>query len=213
MTAELLGQLVYLTLGCLLFSLSAHRPIWPIWLSLGGTVLMVGTALFAARRCGALRLVERVLPRLVRHVSDVPIPAITGLHESVTRLFGDRRAFGTATLLHSVHWALGAAEVWIVLRAMGLPIGPGQAIVMNAAGLAARSAGVAVPGSLVVQESGFMIGAALAGMPPQAALVFSLIRRLREMAVGGIAIALWQWDRSRWWRARPTATATTDAFR
>jgi hypothetical protein len=39
-----------------------------------------------------------------------------------------------------------------------------------------------------------MLGAALAGMPPHAALVFSLILHMREMAIEAIAIALLQVD-------------------
>ncbi len=98
------------------------------------------------------------------------------------------RSVGAAVLLHFLHWLLGAVEVWIVLHAMGLSVGPCQAIIMNAIGQAARSAGFAVPGSLVVQESGFMLGATLAGLPPQSALVFSLIRRVRELVIGGVGV-------------------------
>jgi uncharacterized membrane protein YbhN (UPF0104 family) len=151
--------------------------------------------LAAAQRFGILKLIERIVPRLARHVSDAPALAISGLHKTVMRLIADPGAVSTATLLHLLHWLLGAFEVWIVLRAMGLAINLEQAVIMNAIGVAARSVGFAVPGSLVVQESGFMLGAALAGMPPQSALIFSLIRRLRELVIGAIGVALWQWGR------------------
>ncbi len=191
MIAELLGQLGYLSLGCLLSSAPSHGLLRSIWLYLGGTFLLIGIALFAARQLGVLTLAEHAIQRIARHVSDIPFHAVTGLQKTVMHLAGDMRAFGSAVSFHGMHWALGSLEVWIVLRAMGLPIGLGQAIVTNAIGVAARSAGIIIPGSLGVQESGFMFGAALAGLPPQAALVFSLIRRLREMAIGGIALGLW----------------------
>ncbi len=195
MLAEFLGQLAYLALACLLLSGQPHRQVWPIWLSLGSTVVLTVAAFVTAQRFGILKLVENITSHLARHVSDVPTLRIAGLHETVMQMVARPRSVGAAVLLHFLHWLLGAVEVWIVLHAMGLSVGPCQAIIMNAIGQAARSAGFAVPGSLVVQESGFMLGATLAGLPPQSALVFSLIRRVRELVVGGVGVALWQCSR------------------
>jgi hypothetical protein len=192
MVFELLGQVLFLALGCLLLAGISRGAACSLGASVGGTLVAACAGLVVAHRLGALALVETLLPSLAGHVSATPALAVAGLRASVTGMFARSGAAGRAILLHFLHWLLGAAEVLIVLRAMGLNVSLGQAIIVNAVGIGARSAGFLVPGSLVVQESGFMLGATLAGLPPQSALVFSLMRRLRELAVGGAGILLWR---------------------
>lgn len=192
MVFELFGPLGFMTLGCLLLVDVSGGEACSLLLSVAGTLVAACAGLLALHRMGALKLVETLLPRLAGNVSATPALAIAGLRSSAASIFARRGAAGMAILLHFLHWLLGAGEVLIVLRGMGVPVSPGQAIIMNAIGVGARSAGFLVPGSLVVQESGFMLGATLAGLPPQSALVFSLMRRLRELAIGIAGIVLWR---------------------
>ena len=78
---------------------------------------------------------------------------------------------------------------------MGVDIGVIQALVIEALGMAARSAGFAVPGALVVQETGFVLAAAAVGLPEAAGLSLSLVKRVREVTVGVAGLLLWRWER------------------
>jgi hypothetical protein len=94
-------------------------------------------------------------------------------------------------------WLLGSLESWVVLRALGMEVGPVQALVVEALGMAARSAGFAVPGALVVQETGFALAAAAVGLPEAPGLSLSLVKRVREVLVGLIGLGLWWLERRR----------------
>ena len=67
-----------------------------------------------------------------------------------------------------------------------------QALVVESLGMAARSAGFAIPAALGVQEGGFVLAALAAGVPATAALPLVLLKRAREVSVGLIGIALWR---------------------
>jgi hypothetical protein len=84
-----------------------------------------------------------------------------------------------------------------VLSALGLDVGPVQALIVESLGMGARSAGFAIPGALVVQETGFALAAAAAGLPESAGLSLSLVKRVREVAVGLLGLCLWWVERRR----------------
>ena len=94
--------------------------------------------------------------------------------------------------LHLLSWALGGAEVCIVLAALGHAVSPLAAVVIESLGMAARSAGFAVPGAVGVQEGGFVLACGLYGVPAEAALALSVLKRLRECLVGMPALMAWQ---------------------
>ena len=58
--------------------------------------------------------------------------------------------------------------------------------------MAARSAGFVVPGSLGVQEAGFILVGGLFGQPPDAMIALSMVKRVRELLVGASGMVAWQ---------------------
>ena len=69
-------------------------------------------------------------------------------------------------------------------------------------GYAVRATGFLVPGALGIQEGGFMMLAALVGIPAQLGLALSLARRVREMMLGVPALLAWQFfEGRRLWKA------------
>ena len=159
-----------------------------------GTAGVGGFAL--AQRFGLIRLVEAVARRLP------PALRVDGLNEALTARARDRRAVAGAALLHVAAWSGGALEVWLVLRALGHPVGFSAAFVIEGIGMAARGAGFAVPASLGVQEGGFVAAAALFGIAPETALALSALKRVREVVVGVAGLGLW-WAEKTVPRARP----------
>jgi hypothetical protein len=57
---------------------------------------------------------------------------------------------------------------------------------------AVRSAAFFMPGALGVQEGGLILLGAVVGLGPEVALALSLIKRIRELAVGLPALLAWQ---------------------
>lgn len=180
---------VLLVAGGMLLLLWDGDRAWVSWVEggLGATALVVA-GLIAAQRLGLLRLVERAAARW----PGTGAWAMDGLHATLMGRQRDWRAVAGGLLLHCVSWALGAAEVWIILRALGHEVGVGPAFVIETLAMAARSAGFAVPGAVGIQEGGFVLVCGLFGVGTEPALALSVLKRLRELTVGAGALVAWQ---------------------
>ncbi len=147
-----------------------------------------------AQRAGLLRLIEWLATRLARLFPTLPMDAIRGLHGELMRLHQDRTALAAATGLHLLAWALGVFETWLALFAMGHVASLSEAFVIESLGMAARSAGFAVPGALGVQEAGFIVVCDLFGIGADVAIALSMVKRARELLVGIPGLLIWQWS-------------------
>lgn len=207
-TLESVSQLAFTLAGvtalALTVGIGAGRP-WVI----GGVALMTcaSCGFLLAQRAGLLRLLESVTARLARMIPGMPPNMLEGLHAELMRRQRDPAAVATAVSLHLLAWLLGVAETWLVLAAMGTPARPLAALVIESLGMAARSAGFVVPGSLGVQEGGFMLAGSLVGLPPDAAVALSMVKRAREVLVGLPGLAAWQWSEGRHLLRRPAVVA------
>ncbi len=85
-------------------------------------------------------------------------------------------------------WVVGTGEVYLILRLLGSTVSWGDALVLESLGQAIRGAAFAIPGSLGVQEGGYLLLAPLANLTPEVALALSLAKRAREvlLAVPGL---------------------------
>lgn len=151
----------------------------PVALAGGFGALLLGLGgFFAVQRLGLFRFAERF--------------GLPGLHDALLALHGDfRRLFGSF-LWHLAAWLLGTAETWAALFAMGAHVSLRDAFILETLGMVARSAGFAVPGALGVQEVGFVLVGQLVGIPADAAITVSMVKRVRELAVGIPGLILWQ---------------------
>jgi hypothetical protein len=160
---------------------SPARAAWaivPIALGAAGFVV--------AQRAGVMRLVEQGARRLGFG------EAMAGLHDGVMALHARRLAILQAFLLHLVSWSLGGAEVWVILHAVGVPVGAGAAFAIEGLGMAARSLGFALPAGLAAQEAGFVLACSVFGISPQDGLALSMVKRLREVLVAGSGVLVWR---------------------
>jgi len=93
---------------------------------------------------------------------------------------------------HTLAWALGAVETWLILKFLGSEVSLATATVIEAFGTGLKIATFLVPASLGVLEGGFVATAATFGLTATTAISFSLVRRLREafwIAIGLAAFA------------------------
>jgi hypothetical protein len=70
-------------------------------------------------------------------------------------------------------------------------------LIIESLGQALRAVGFAIPASLGVQEGGYVLICGLLGISPQAAIELSLLKRIREVALGIPALIAWQVIESR----------------
>jgi putative membrane protein len=193
LTLEALTQGLFTILGVAVLAASEDQP-WAPWLRVVvGVTISVGVLFLLAQRAGLLRLVEAAAERLGRLFPGLPAGALRGLHAELVRLQRERNALLWAGSLHFAAWLLGVAESWLALAAMGAPASLSTALIVESIGMAARSAGFAVPGALGVQEAGFILAGELCGLPADAAVALSMIKRARELLVGLPGVLAWQW--------------------
>jgi putative membrane protein len=207
LTIEVVTQFVFTLAGVAALGLIGPAAAVP-WIAgmLGAMALAVG-GFVLAQRVGLLKLVETLAQPLARIFPGLTIEAVRGLHAELMRLHRDVPSLLRAGTLHLLAWVAGVAETWLALWAMGHGSGLLAAFVIESLGMAARSAGFAVPGALGVQEGGFVVVAGLCGVPADAAIALSMVKRVREVAVGIPGLVMWQWAEGRRMLRRRTPSA------
>jgi putative membrane protein len=185
LTLEAAAQLFFTLAGIGVLLGVKGKGDWLGWVGGGLVLTSLGVAAFvAAQRLGLLRLVESLLERAARRWPSLQGWSMAGLHATLMRRQADAPAILRAMGLHSLSWALGSAEVWLGLWALGHRVSARDSFVIESLAMAARSAGFAVPGAVGVQEGGFVLVCGLFGVPVDMALALSVLKRLREILVG-----------------------------
>ncbi|BAP87671.1 membrane protein [Burkholderiales bacterium GJ-E10] len=143
------------------------------------------------RHWGLFQLLERLIKAILgRHYPWTG--GMAHLDDAVRHLYRQR-----TVLLTNLFWQLsgmlvGAVEVWVTFRILRHPVSLALAVMLESLGLALRNATFIVPGGLGVQEGGFLLMGAGAGISPEVALAYSLARRFRELAFGIPFLLSWQ---------------------
>lgn len=212
MTMEVVTQFFFGLLGLALLVLDHGYDGTVHWLAVGLAITapaLIGFAL--AQRFGLFYVVESVLEKVAFWLGFASIGGIAGLHEAARTLHRDRRGMAVGFFWHGLSWLTGASEIWLALRLLGHPVGIAEALILESLGQAVRSAAFLVPGALGVQEGGYMLLGGLVGLSPEAGLMLSLVKRVRELVLGLPALAAWQIVENRLYLHRPAATSSGPA--
>lgn len=187
LTLEALSQAPFLTASLAVVAVCAPGRIQAGRAALAILPVLLGAIGFVlAQRAGMMRLIERAAARF--GFGD----ALAGLHERLMALHARPAAVARAFLLHFLGWSLGGAEVWVILHAMDVDAGPLAAFGIEGLGMAGRSLGFALPAGLAIQEAGFVVAGALFGIGPRDALAMAMIKRVREILVAALGVAIWR---------------------
>ncbi|RDU97015.1 lysylphosphatidylglycerol synthase domain-containing protein [Trinickia dinghuensis] len=89
-------------------------------------------------------------------------------------------------------YLVGALETYWALALLGHPVSAGGAIAIEALTQAVRHAAFMVPGGLGVQEVAVVLLAQMFGIEREVGLSLALVKRMREVIFGCIALASWQ---------------------
>ncbi len=207
LTIEMLSQLVFTLLGVGLLAFGPYDPAMARWAG-GATAaaLVVVVAFILAQRRGLFRLLERVLLRLADGPRWAVLGDFAGLHDTVIAIYRDPRRLATAGAHHLTSWLIGGIEVMVALHVVGVDVGLSQGLLIESIGQAMRTVGFAIPGSLGIQEGGYILVCGLVGIGPQSAIELSLLKRVREVVLGVPGLVAWHWIEGRHlaWRAALT---------
>jgi putative membrane protein len=192
LTLEFVTQIVFTALGLCLLLLYGGGDV--VGWGFAGLLIsaVVAGGFWIAQRKGLFRLVERLGDFLAQRFAWPGLTALANLHDTVNTLYRRRESIVSAAMWHLLSWVLGAFEVWLTLYFLGVELHFGEALVIESLGQAVRAVVFFIPGALGVQEGGFMAIGLLFGLGPEVGLSLSLIRRIRELALGVPALIAWQ---------------------
>lgn len=165
------------------------------WRLLAGIVIFGGLmgGFYAAQRKGIFLRFARIIERLAGGMEWTHfLGEAARLDRAIAALYRNRRALAECFL-----WRLGAngaevLEIWLALYFLGHPVSLLEAVILEGLSEVIRSAGFAIPGALGVQEGGFLLVGGLMGLPGPIVLALSLVKRVRDLALGLPGLAAWQ---------------------
>jgi putative membrane protein len=185
LTLQCAGQGVFALLGIALL-VGAGEP--RLLLVLLAAVLGFGTLIGMFYRAQRSGLITRLARRFAPHYGADGVD----LDHALAAAYADRRAVASSFALHLAAWIVGFGEVWLTLHFMGQDVSVREALILESLGQAVRGAAFAIPGALGVQEGGYLFLGVLLGVPASATLGLSLVKRVRELALGLPGLAAWQ---------------------
>ena len=150
-------------------------------------------AFYFIQRLGAGTLIVAALKKLAGGREWAAFSTTDAFYAALARIRARPAAMSTGAAVHLSAWLVGSVEVYLIFAFMGVPVTISEAIVIESIGQAVRGAAFAVPGAIGVQEGAFVILCAGFGIPADAALAMSLIKRIADVAVG--APGFWFWYR------------------
>jgi glycosyltransferase 2 family protein len=197
MAISILSQLAFALLGLALLAWAGAGVGW------GGIALamLCGVAL-----AGGFILAQRadILSRLARVLNAVAagrFPALEShsvrIDRMTRRLWRVRGAILGCFLWQFAGWMAGALEIWVALHFLGHPVGPAEALAIEALIQAVSSAAFLVPGALGLQEAGFLGLGLMLGLPSGVAAALAIARRLRDLIVFLPGLLAWVWAERR----------------
>ena len=189
---QALTQLLFTMLGLgLLVALHGDGPI--VRVVAGGLAVAAPAlaAFYLIQRRSGHRMIQAALTRFASGREWRALGAVDLLYGGLRRLYGNGPRVACAVAIHFAGWIVGTLEVWVCLNAMGYPVSFVEATVIESLAQAVRGAAFAIPGALGAQEGGLIALCALFGIPAEAALALSLIKRIADLAVGVPGLFLW----------------------
>jgi putative membrane protein len=188
----MMGLVLFVLASLVVAMTTLHDPrLAQAGLALIVLVAAIALSLFVAHKVGAGRRLGQFSQRWTAVASRV------GELGQAFRGIGRQRANLVASWAwHMAAWIGGAFETYVSMWALGLNPTLLQALIVEGLAQTAKVVGFAIPGALGVQEGGYLLLGGALGLTPDQALALSLLRRLRELTLGGIGLFLWRATRS-----------------
>jgi len=209
LTIEMATQIPFTLLGLILLLRSVGESGIAGYVISGLLVAaLVVAGLFGAVWLGLAAAVEKGLMRLGRWMGWAGAANVEGLHHALIGCYRAPDRVALAALWHMVSWLLGGVEVCVALHFLGLDIGIGTGLIIESLGQAVKAVGFAVPGALGIQEGGYVVICRALGLSPEVAIALSLMKRIREILLGGSGLIFWQQSAAKGTAGPPKSTST-----
>jgi putative membrane protein len=208
LTLEFFAKLAYTALGLVL--LVSLRPGSAITapLAAGLAVASVAAVGFVAAQRRGLHLFDRVARALARGWAERVAAGAVALRAAVRASYERKAGLWVGFVLHLFCWISGTLEAWIALRLLGSGLPFRTVLVIESLLYALRTFAVVIPNAVGLQEGAYVLVGAGFGLTPQIALVLSLVKRARDLAIGLPALGVWQFvEGGRLWRRRVPSAA------
>ncbi|HZC16901.1 MAG TPA: lysylphosphatidylglycerol synthase domain-containing protein [Caulobacteraceae bacterium] len=197
LTMEIVAQLAYTLFGVVLLAdrlgLGAHgeSPLIPI---LAGVVIAaVAIGVFVTTQQRGTHVIEGLVQRMLPSLAE----GATAVSEVVRGAYGKPFAVSACLGLHIGSWFGAAAGTWLILFFVGHPLPFLSVVAIESLLFAIRNAAFVVPSALGVQEGAYALLGPLFGLPAEAALALSLLKRARDISIGVPGLLTWQFVESR----------------
>jgi putative membrane protein len=147
---------------------------------------------YLAQRPVGQRLVKTMMARILGEREWLTFGAIDALFVRLDWIYANRTGVLASVAIHLAVWLFDALEVWVILACMGTPARYPEALVIESLMQAIRAAAFVIPGALGAQEGGLIAVCAIFGVPAQAAIAMSLIKRVPDFVLGAPSLMGWQ---------------------
>jgi uncharacterized protein (TIRG00374 family) len=170
-----------------------HAWAWALYVTIAISVFLGGMLAWSQRRgffsssSGWLRCFEGSRPLLEK--LHVPFQEAD---RQIASFYKERfGAFGVSIVLHFIGWVAGGLEIYWVMRLMGTPVSPAQAVLVEALFQLVKTASFFIPGNLGAQEAGLALAAQWMGYHPSVGVALSLYKRFRQAVWTAVGFAVW----------------------
>ncbi|MBV8736011.1 MAG: flippase-like domain-containing protein [Alphaproteobacteria bacterium] len=210
LTLEFFAKLAYTAIGlALLVSLRPGSAI-AVPLSLGLAVASLAAVGFVVAQHRGINLFDRLTRTLGSGWAERTAAGTAALRDALRATYGRRIGLWSGFSLHLFCWIASAVETWVILRILRNTLPFRTVLVIETLLHAVRTLGFIVPNAVGLQEGAYVLIGTGFGLPPPMALVVSLIKRARDLAIGLPALGVWQYVESgRLWRRHGTADNAT----
>lgn len=192
LTTEMASQLLLVLAGVLIAGLLLSDSAGVARLhgaaSIGVAVLAALTLAFVLLQRPALRLAARLAARLLPAAGDV----IEQVRIELGAFGGRPAALIPSFLCNAAAWLLAIVSAWLGLFLLGADVPFSHVLAIEALIFALRSCAFFLPGAIGVQEAGYALLGPLLGIDRDMALALSLLKRVRDVAIGVPTLLLYQ---------------------
>ena len=170
--------------GASLTSISAWKVLW---------LILPIAAFYGIQRFGIFRLLKAITASLAKAPGICTLFTIGDrMDDAIRETYAHPRSVAICYGWSLAYWASGCLEAWIALYALGAQASLANALIIESVIQGVRSAAFFVPGTLGVQEGGYLVVCNFLGIPGDAALALSVMRRARELILGIPGLITWQ---------------------
>jgi len=157
---------------------------------------IIGASIAVAVLLVAFLFGQRHFLRLASGLAHRVLPGVSALliqtEEQLARLYAHRANIVASFVWNLIAWLAMAGVAWLILRLIGQPLSFWRVVAIESAIAAVRSVAFLVPGALGLLEAAYALIGPLFGLPMEAAITLSLVKRARDGTLALCSLLSWQ---------------------